>query len=616
MLKIRNSSWLLLSGILLTLTVNASCSRHKPGILSMADGAGKKVDDKYLSSNVLIVLPAQPSPGRPFRVLLTGDEEISDAKVVVRGPSGSISSDILRSGFEGPCWSVYGFKECPAGRYKAIATLNDKIISEIEFAVATTDKADFHWKSVKSWDPPMETLYSAWINALFAGYDEQTSWTSLHKVTQNSEHNFLYNYLSLDEDDPNSKTTVTMQPDCADNPFYLRAYFAWKLGLPFGFHLVDRGNLSVKPKSMKWVPFISDAGRRPVAAFNNFLRRVSDGVQSGTARTALEDENSDYYPVALTAETLHPGTVFADPYGHTLILTGKIPQKGKKPGLLLSVDAQPDGTVGIKRFWKGNFLFNTTGVIGDPGFKVFRPIISNKGEPHHAKNRELSGSDGYVPFSLEQKKMKPDDFYRAMEKVINPEPLDPETALINLIQSLHEQLLVRVTSVANGEEYFRQHPGSVIPMPSSAPAIFQTGGIWEDFSTPNRDLRLLIAIDAILDFPERVSKYPQDFRLPSGKPMNEVKDELESLLKRKVEGLSITYTRSDGKSQEVTVAEIIQRREALEMAYNPNDGIEMRWGAPENSEERKACRRQAPAGQHEKMQVVRTWFSKRLHPPT
>jgi len=52
------------------------------------------------------------------------------------------------------------------------------------------------------------------------------------------------------------------------------------------------------------------------------------------------------------------------------------------------------------------------------------------------------------------------------------------------------------------------------------------------------------------------------------------------------------------------------------MAYNPNDGIEIRWGAPENSDERATCRRHAPSDQLEKMRSVRTWFSKRLHPPT
>jgi hypothetical protein len=341
-----------------------------------------------------------------------------------------------------------------------------------------------------------------------------------------------------------------------------------------------------------------------------------NGVQSATARTALDDENSDYYPVPLEADALRPGTVFADPYGHTLILVGTIPQTSNHSGTLLSVDAQPDGTVGIKRFWKGNFLFNTSGVIGEAGFKAFRPILFSKGVSRLMKNKELTAASGFVPYSLQQRKMATDVFYHAMERIINPKPLDAEAALLDLIQALHEQLLVRVTSVANGEAYFKAHPGTVIPMPSSAPAIFQTGGQWEDFSTPNRDLRLLIAIDAILEFPDVVSKSPADFKVSERTSPEQIKSKLQSLLDKKTSGLSISYTRSDGSEQKLSISEILERREALEMAYNPNDGIEIRWGAPVNSEERASCKRHAPASQLEKMNAVRKWFSKRLHPPT
>jgi hypothetical protein len=41
-------------------------------------------------------------------------------------------------------------------------------------------------------------------------------------------------------------------------------------------------------------------------------------------------------------------------------------------------------------------------------------------------------------------------------------------------------------------------------MPDGA-AIFETSGAWEDFSTPSRDLHLVIAIDVVQDFPDRVA---------------------------------------------------------------------------------------------------------------
>ena len=119
--------------------------------------------------------------------------------------------------------------------------------------------------------------------------------------------------------------------------------------------------------------------------------------------------------------------------------------------------------------------------------------------------------------------MKSDLFYNTMERLINPKPLDPEAALLDLIAALHEQLKVRVTSVANGEAYFKSHPGAVIPMPSSAAAIFLAGGQWENFSTPNRDLRLLIAMDAILDFPDKVAGSPEDYNISALKSPAQVK---------------------------------------------------------------------------------------------
>ncbi|MDP2335499.1 MAG: hypothetical protein Q8N05_03420, partial [Bacteroidota bacterium] len=475
------------------------------------------------------------------------------------------------------------------------------------------------WKTERGWDSQMEALYSAWINALFYDADERSSWTALHETTQNRDRNFLYNHLSLGEDDPTGINKVIMQPDCADNPFYLRAYFAWKLGLPFGYHESDRGGLGRAPKTGRWITNeLILSKTQPTQKFNTFLRMVANGVHSGTARTALKDESSDYYPVPLTRDALRPGVVFADPYGHTLILVRRVPQTDDSPGVLLSVDAQPDGTVGIKRFWKGNFLFNTTPaeVIGDPGFKAFRPIIMNGSQPRLLKNKEISGKSGLTPFSLQQQGMKGDVFYHTMEHLINPEPLDPEIALLDLIQALHEQLTVRITSVANGEEYMKSHPGAVIPMPGGTSGVFQAGGQWEDFSTPNRDLRLLIAMDVLLDFPDKIVRSPDDFKLPMLQSPEHVKKNLEALLEKKLSELSITYTRTNGAEQILTLAEILKRRDAFEMAYNPNDGIEIRWGAPEKSEERSTCRRHVPAGQLEKMRSVRVWFQKRLHPPT
>ncbi|MFA5330152.1 MAG: hypothetical protein WC384_20325 [Prolixibacteraceae bacterium] len=565
--------------------------------------------------DAILVSPENPRPGETFRIIVAGGKDVLKAKISISGPSGKIEAGKSRSGVGLPFWRIEEFIAGPEGEYQV-----EMGSEKLSFMVTNNRSAASNqsvWKTQRGWDNKTESLYSVWVNALFCNADERSSWGALNEVTQNNESNFLYNHLQSDEDNSSGKNHVVMQPDCADNPFFLRAYFAWKLGLPFGFHKSDRGYLGKAPGTGRWITnetVISKAN--PTQKFNIFMRMVANGVHSGTARAALNNENADYYPVPLDRSGLRPGVVFADPYGHTLILVNQMPQTGDQPGVLFSVDAQPDGTVGIKRFWKGNFLFTTTEVIGEPGFKAFRTIAVNNGKLSLLKSTELTPESGYIPFSLQQKGMNSEDFYRAMERIINPKPLDPKIAMLDLIQALHEQLIVRVTSVSNGEEYIKAHPGTIIPMPGRAAGVFQTGGIWEDFSTPNRDLRLLIAMDAVIDFPNKVERSPNDYKMSVLKSPEGVKKKLEEILKKKLDELSITYVRSNGAEQILTLSEILKRREAFEMAYNPNDGAEIRWGAPEGSEERSTCKRHVPAGQLKTMNEVRPWFHKRLHPPT
>lgn len=579
----------------------------------------EKILSQYKLASAILVLPANPAPGEEFRLLVAGGVDLKNAKVIVTGEAGNLKPVNSKEGIELPYWRVESFAGSNEGKYKAELLIDEKQVASIVFEIALrqTPVQKGVWKTLKGWDPGLEILYAAWINALFQGSNEQTSWPNLHEVTQRKEQNLLYNHLSLGEDDPTGKIKVSMEPDCADNPLFLRAYFAWKLGLPFGYHICDRGYPGKNPGTGQWITNESVSSKsNPVQAFNSFLRNLMNGVHSGTARTAFENQNSDYYPVALERAALLPGTVFADPYGHTLVLVSWIRQTKEKPGILLAVDAQPDKTVAIKRFWKGNFLFTTSEVVGEPGFKAIRPIVVENGKTRMLKNEELNSQSAFAPFSMQQWQMNSDTFYHAMEKLINPKPLDPEAALNDLVQALHEQLQVRVKSVAVGEAYLQKHPGTVIPMPSSAKGVFITGGPWEDFSTPNRDLRLLIAMDAVIGFPERVAAFPGDFDVSGRSDSETLKKELKALLDKKVSDMYITYTRTDGSEQILSVKELLNRRDAFEMAYNPNDGVEIRWGAPENSAERATCKRQAPAGQRATMQKVRTWFVQRLHPPT
>ncbi len=196
---------------------------------------------------------------------------------------------------------------------------------------------------------------------------------------------------------------------------------------------------------------------------------------------------------------------------------------------------------------------------------------------------------------------------------MSPSPLDPVRAMTEAITSLEEQVKARVTSVENGRKFQNSGKGDA-SMPDG-PAIFETTGAWEDFSTPSRDLRLLIAIDVVRGFPDRVARRPERYAMPQGKSVADVKAELQSVLASELSARKFSYPRSDGSQWTLTIKDVIDRVTALEMAYNPNDCVELRWGAPENSDEASTCKRYAPRAQRAKMTEYRAWFNERRRPP-
>jgi hypothetical protein len=228
-------------------------------------------------------------------------------------------------------------------------------------------------------------------------------------------------------------------------------------------------------------------------------------------------------------------------------------------------------------------------------------------------NDEVRHEPAYGDFDLQQDTLGIEAFYDRVDAILSPWLQDPSRVLHETIDALEEEVRARVRSVANGEEYATKHP-EVIAMPEGA-AIFETDGPWEDYATPSRDLRLLIAIDVVRAFPQKVASRPERFVLPPGIPADQVRAALEAQLERELSSRHVDYTRSDGSPWRLSLADVIGRAQELEMAYNPNDCVEVRWGAAAPSAEVAPCRRHAPAEQAERMRQVREWFGNRRRPP-
>ncbi len=560
--------------------------------------------------------PAVPNARQAVRLIATNTEDPGPAALALFDAQGH-AVPIVEHAMGGPPFTRWArIERLPAGSYTAVLGDGDRAISCERFRVESTPtrpppggEGDPSWEPRLRWEADTEALYSAFVEQLFDyPVDEDLTWNDLQTLLQNQENNLLFDHLSSGED-----TSLRLHPDCADLPYFLRVYFAWKMRLPFAFRQCARGRAGQPPTCGPPISNLEPReGTTDLEAFNAFIRRVANGVHSATGRTGPRDDDTDTYPVALRRDAMPPGTVYNDPDGHVMVVVRWVPQRADRYGVLIAADAQPDGTIGRPRFWRGTFLFTPETTNVGAGFKAWRPLLVRGGTLTALTNAELARGGEHAPYSTEQYDGTKDDFYDHVESAINPRPLDPSAVMTSLIDALEEQVTRRLVSVDNGVQYVAQHPAT-IEMPTGY-AVFETVGAWEDYSTPSRDMRLLIAIDAVMQFPASLERTPERFAL-SASEATTLAASLRQRLTSDLAARHFQYVRSDGSPQQLTLADVVARTEGYEVSYNPNDCVEIRWGAPEGSPERATCRRRAPADQQRRMLEYRDWFNTRRRPP-
>jgi hypothetical protein len=568
--------------------------------------------------------PREPSTAQSLRVIAVSAEDARPAGLWLVDPTGHVFAAPTHDLGVGPYARWTQIEKPAVGDWTALVADGGHLLACERFRVRPAQKTPATveprtpdspaFRERHAWDASMESLYAAFVEQLFAHpTSDMRSWASLSELVKDPERNLLFNYLGQDED-----TRIKLSPDCADLPYFLRAFFAFKLGLPFGFRHCSRGHQGAPPHCNEVVRNdLPIEASDDVTAFDLFLRKhVGQGVHSASGRTLPEDEASDLYPLPLTREALRPGAVFVDPYGHLIVVAQWIPQGLRGQGMLLGADAQPDASIGRRRFWPGNFLFTPDTRDVGAGFKAFRPLpAEGKAEKAKVAGRAAAreprldySAQGSVPASMEQYQGSEEGFYARMDALIYPRPVAVQDRLTQLVDALDEQVRRRVEAIDLGEGYMRDH-AQPMAMPNGY-TIFETEGAWEDFATPSRDMRLLIAIDTLREFPRQVAQTPERF-LASQAQVDAVPQQLAQALSQR----TFRYTRSDGAPRELTLAALLERAELLEVAYNPNDCVEQRWGEKPGSEDYAPCKRRAPRAQQEAMERYRVWFHTRTRPP-
>ncbi len=376
--------------------------------------------------------------------------------------------------------------------------------------------------------------------------------------------------------------------DCAKLPYLLRAYYAWKNGLPFsyadgvaGSRFGRKSNRIVSRAGM----IDSGGGIDAPAA----IRRMLDSVNSAAYRTdAARDGDipSDFYSPALAPGSIRPGTVIYDTNAHIAIV-----YRVDEAGRIHYMDAHPDFT--ISRSVYGPQFGMSPAALGG-GLKNWRPQqLQDAGREggrliggHYALARNSQVPDfslvqylgtepgmdrprwryrgaslGYYEFARAAVSGGRTDFNPVFEL---------QATMGTLCNDLNDRFQAVNQAVANGVSA-KLHPGQI---PDN---IYSSDdGDWETYATPARDARLRAAFVAFRGQMARMIDQwvGRDPRIVYDG--SDLKRDLLAAYDRQSQACAITILTSDKRPLAMTFDDIAQRLFAL--SFDPYHCVELRWG--------------------------------------
>lgn len=430
--------------------------------------------------------------------------------------------------------------------------------------------------------------------------------------------------------------TLIMYSDCADFPYFARAYIAQKLGLPFshvaGLELLTAPVASEANREDDLAQSLVD-GRLDNSPYGNiatsrggnnipakpgqgrnieqYLESMFDVVSTRTFRVGPMNPSRaslDTYPVKMNKEGIRSGTIIHST-GH-IGLVFDVDQNGT----IHFIDAHPDGSLSYKII-KPSTLDRSRPEHG-LGFFRFRNMRAVGGQ--RAADGEIFGSK-VVPdtneeliaagkYSLEQ--------YFGVNSAVTPETavspvawkgsfnnigffdylaqnlrgqgvwIEADEAVVRLMESLCTEMQQRVKDV--DVALVSGTPNS--PHPTSLPMnIFSTDEqTWEQQSSPGRDGRMRASVTDIARAATNqwtlVKAKGTGVRFKGDKTA--YRDTLRRALQNMDTKCQITYAKSDGSRKTLRFSDVLSRLN--KMSFDPYHCAEKRWGA--SGQELATCR--------------------------
>jgi hypothetical protein len=456
--------------------------------------------------------------------------------------------------------------------------------------VAPPSAEPWRWRIARTaWTEQDERAYEEFVQRI-----GESECRTVHDCLTDAKANPLYR--------ASNPAGMRFYADCADLPYMLRAYFAWKNGLPFAYSTA-----------------VAPAGKSHDARYNisgNHIASRRELIGSGIdARVALPQMIQavtsahyryapnytgkllpDHYPVKITRDSIKPGTILYDPNGH-LAVVYKVTQEGR----IHFIDAHPDNS--LTRGVYGKAYKRDAPAVG-AGFKRWRPQTlagaALQADGSYSGGRIVLAPDKDLPdwsdeqfFGTEPDRAKAWklarfvhqgetlEYYEFVRKRLARANFkyDPLEETRSMVRVLCEDLRYRVDAV-NAAIKARIHQRA---QPDRLPDnIYGTSGDWEIYSTPSRDARLRTAFKELRDEVARFLKLADagSNRLAYAGP--NLRADLRQVYEAEANACVVAYTRSNGTPQQMSLIDITRRLPRL--SFDPHHCVERRWGATEPGE--------------------------------
>lgn len=456
----------------------------------------------------------------------------------------------------------------------AIATLSTVTLSTI-FLSPQIWAGEFDWKVTNTWNSSLEKKFGEFVQTM----GESGCRTLTQCLTSSAANPFYVN-----------RTPRANYPaDCADLPFALRMYFAWMEGLPFDY--VNRPVQADPEHETNDDIRYSKFGNKPgstkkfsagtVYNFKTAMTEMRNSVSTATYRMHY-DLVSDFYPMKLDRENVHPGSVVYDPSGHAAIV-----YKVERDGRIKMMDAHPDNSV-------TRITFDTRFVRSRPahgaGLRNWRPELSTN---------PTSQLPGYSleqferTFQINNEAMSYYDFVRTqLAGSLKFNPVNEVKEMVAEICSNVKDRITAVTLATKDGIHRKEHPAQ---LPAN---IYGTSGEWEEYSTPSRDARLKTSfvdmrkeVERFLQMYQegssRIEYTPAETRYSAACAGDKVCVLAASLMVAYEDVVTSSacgfgYKKSNDEMVRFGVTEMVER--LFRASFDPYHCPELRWGASSREE--------------------------------